>query len=90
MVAMTETACLTESPKPICPAHDVRLALAIEKTLVRESRPEARHVGVVVWEGAVLLTGKVASEEARARLRAAIAAMPGVVNLRDRLTVKAS
>lgn len=85
---MTQTACLSESPKPVCPRRDARLALAIETNLVRATRPEARHVGIVVWEGSVILIGRVDSEEARGAVRAAIAAMPGVVNLRDRLTVK--
>lgn len=72
----------------VCPMRDARLALAIEGQLGRGA--DARHVGIVVWEGAVTLLGRVETEAARERLFAAIAAMPGVKTVRDRLTVRSN
>lgn len=68
--------------------RDAELALAIDKTLAGMPRLDHRFVGVVVWDGAVTVSGLVDSAEAHERVRAAIAEMPGVVAVRDTLRVR--
>lgn len=67
---------------------DAELALAIERLLARLPRFDCRFIGVVVWDGAVTVSGVADSDAAHARACAAIAAMPGVVAVRDRLRVR--
>jgi osmotically-inducible protein OsmY len=76
---------------PACLAvqrRDAELALALDRALASLPRFDSRFIGVVVWEGAVTVSGVVESQEAHERARAAIAEMPGVVAVRDTLLVK--
>lgn len=68
--------------------RDAELALAIDKSLARMPQFDHRFVGVVVWDGAVTVSGLVDSAEAHERVRAAIAEMPGVIAVRDTLRVR--